>query len=68
VKTGTTDHVEVFDLEFEGDETTYENLVKHFFMFHDPTTWGRQGEDVGSQYASVIYCHDDKQVRLIHLL
>ena len=63
MRTGTTEHVEVFDFEYEGDEVTYENLVKHFFVFHDPTTVGRQGEDVGSQYSSVIYCYDDKQVR-----
>jgi peptide-methionine (S)-S-oxide reductase len=53
----------VYQLEFEGNEKTYEDLVKHFFMFHDPTTLNRQGNDAGTQYASVIYVHDDKQVR-----
>jgi peptide-methionine (S)-S-oxide reductase len=53
----------VYQLEFEGNDKTYEDLVKHFFMFHDPTTLNRQGNDVGTQYASVIYVYDDKQVR-----
>ncbi len=54
--------MEVYDLEFDGDETTYENLVKHFFMFHDPTTFNRQGFDMGTQYASAIFVYDEKQV------
>lgn len=62
VCTGTTGHVEVYDLKFEGGETAYENLVKHFFMFHDPTTLNRQGNDRGTQYASAIFVYDDKQV------
>ena len=62
VKTGTTTHVEVYDFEYEGDEQTFENLVKHFFMIHDPTRMNRQEEDVGTQYASAIYVYDDIQV------
>eukprot|EP01035_Chromulina_nebulosa_P017171 gene17171-22687_t len=61
VCSGTTQHVEVYDLEFNGDETTYENLVKHFFTFHDPTTKNRQGNDAGTQYASAIFYYDNKQ-------
>jgi peptide-methionine (S)-S-oxide reductase len=61
VCSGQTGHVEVYDFTFEGDETTYEALVKHFFAFHDPTTPNRQGNDVGTQYASVIFYYDDKQ-------
>lgn len=57
--------MEVYDFEFEGDETTYENLVKHFFMFHDPTVLNAQEQDIGTQYASVIYVYDQKQVRRI---
>ena len=44
VCSGTTGHVEVYDFEFSGDQKTYEDLVKQFFMFHDPTTLNRQGE------------------------
>ncbi len=62
---GDTKQVEVFDLEFDGDDKTYENLVKHFFMFHDPTTLHRQEEDVGFQYSSIIYVYDEKQVSVI---
>ena len=43
VCSGRTGHVEVYDLTFEGDEGTYEALVRHFFTFHDPTTLDRQG-------------------------
>ena len=60
--TGQTQHVEVYNLKFDGDEKTYEDLVKHFFMFHDPTTLNQQGNDMGTQYASAIFCSDQKQV------
>ena len=43
VCSGTTGHVEVYDFEFSGDQKTFEDLVKQFFMFHDPTTLNRQG-------------------------
>lgn len=62
VCTGHTRHVEVYNLKFDGDEQTYEDLVKHFFMFHDPTTLNQQGNDIGTQYASAIFCSDQKQV------
>lgn len=61
--TGATGHVEVYDFTFEGGEKAYEDLVKHFFMFHDPTTLNRQGNDRGTQYASAIFTYDEKQVR-----
>jgi peptide-methionine (S)-S-oxide reductase len=61
---GKTGYVEVYDCEFDGDETTYEQMVKHFYMFHDPTTMDRQGNDRGTQYASAIFCYDDKQVEI----
>jgi peptide-methionine (S)-S-oxide reductase len=43
VCTGSTGHVEVYELEYSGDEKTYEDLVKFFFQFHDPTTLNKQG-------------------------
>ena len=58
---GKTGHVEVYDLTFDGKDETYENMVKHFFSFHDPTTVDRQGNDRGTQYASAIFCYDNKQ-------
>ena len=62
---GQTQHVEVYNLKFDGDKKTYEDLVKHFFMFHDPTTLNQQGNDMGTQYASAIFCSDHKQVRVV---
>lgn len=59
---GTTGQVEVYDFEYDGDEKAYENLVRHFYMFHDPTTLNRQGNDRGTQYASAIFCYDKQQV------
>ena len=53
--------MEVYQLEFTGGEETYKNLVRFFFQFHDPTTLNRQQNDKGTQYASVIYCFDNKQ-------
>lgn len=51
----------VYDFNFDGQSSTYEKLVKFFFSFHDPTTMNRQGNDVGTQYASVIYYYDENQ-------
>lgn len=59
--------MEVYDLTFEGGEKAYEDLVKHFFMFHDPTTLNRQGNDRGTQYASAIFTYDEKQVGAIFI-
>ena len=64
VCSGSTGHVEVYDCVFDGNEETYEQLVRHFFMFHDPTTLNRQGNDQGTQYASVLYCYDQKQTEI----
>jgi peptide-methionine (S)-S-oxide reductase len=61
---GDTGHVEVYDFEFSGGAAYYEELVKYFFQFHDPTTFNRQGNDRGTQYASVIYCYSDQQVEI----
>ena len=61
VCTGRTSHVEVYDLEYDGNEDSYRSLCKFFFMFHDPTTLNRQGNDRGTQYASAIFYYDDKQ-------
>lgn len=64
VCTGATGHVEVYDFDFAGNEATYEDLVRFFFQFHDPTTLNKQGNDKGTQYASVIYCYDDIQRKI----
>ena len=48
VCSGTTGHVEVVHLRFDNSKCTYEDLVKHLFTFHDPTTKDQQGNDKGS--------------------
>lgn len=62
VCSGATGHVEVYHCEFEGGSEFYEAMVRYFFQFHDPTTFNKQGNDKGTQYASVIYCFDQKQI------
>ncbi len=66
VCSGSTGHVEVYNLEFTGGADFYEALVRFFFQFHDPTTFNKQGNDKGTQYASVIYCYDKAQFDIAH--
>lgn len=58
---GDTGHVEVLELTYQGGDQTFEELVRFFFQFHDPTTPARQGNDKGSQYSSVIYYYTPQQ-------
>jgi len=61
---GDTGHVEVYNFEYYGGNEYFEALVRYFFQFHDPTTLNRQGNDRGTQYASVIYCYTDDQYEI----
>lgn len=61
VYAGTTGHAEVVRICFDPAEVAYEDLLKIFFTIHDPTTLNRQGNDVGTQYRSVIFCHSAVQ-------
>jgi peptide-methionine (S)-S-oxide reductase len=57
VCSGRSGHAEVIRVEFEPDTVAYEQLLRIFFAIHDPTTLNRQGNDIGTQYRSVIYHH-----------
>jgi len=61
VSTGTTGHAEVVHITFDPDVISFKQILEIFFTMHDPTTLNRQGPDTGTQYRSVIFCHDDEQ-------
>ncbi len=58
---GTTGHAEVARITFDPDVLSYEELLRWFWKLHDPTTLNRQGNDVGTQYRSVIFTHSPEQ-------
>lgn len=61
---GTTGHAEVCQITFDPSKISYEEMLAAFWKSHDPTQLNRQGNDVGTQYRSVIYYHNDKQKAL----
>lgn len=61
VCSGNTGHVEVVRVEFDANQVGFRELLEIFFKTHDPTTWNRQGGDVGTQYRSVIFYHTTEQ-------
>lgn len=61
---GTTGHAEVTQITYDPNVVTYDELLEVFWKTHDPTTLNRQGNDVGSQYRSVIFYHNEEQKQL----
>jgi peptide-methionine (S)-S-oxide reductase len=64
VCSGKTGHAEVCQITYDPSRISYEKLLEVFWKIHDPTTKNRQGDDVGTQYRSVVFYHDDEQKRL----
>lgn len=63
VCSGRSGHAEVVQVTFDPEIVSYERILELFWHAHDPTTPGRQGHDVGTQYRSIILTHDDYQQR-----
>ena len=64
VCTGRTGHAEVCQIQFDPEQIPFEELLDVFFNTHDPTTLNRQGNDVGTQYRSVIFYHSERQKQI----
>ncbi|HEX2532445.1 MAG TPA: peptide-methionine (S)-S-oxide reductase MsrA, partial [Chitinophagaceae bacterium] len=61
VTTGETGHAECVQIQYEPEKISYDELLEVFWQVHDPTTLNRQGADVGTQYRSVVFYHNEDQ-------
>lgn len=68
VVTGKTGHAEVVQVTFDPKVISLEEILEVFWKTHDPTTLNRQGNDVGTQYRSVIFCHNEHQQEIAEAL
>lgn len=64
VSSGETKYVESIKIEFDSTKISFANILKIFFETHDPTSWNKQGNDVGSQYRSIVFYMNDIQESL----
>jgi len=64
VCTGATGHAEVIQITFDTTEISFEEILKVFFTMHDPTTLNQQGNDIGTQYRSAIFYHNEAQKKV----
>lgn len=64
VCSGWTGHAEVVQMTFDPDVISYDELLEVFWKTHDPTTRNQQGPDIGAQYRSVVFYHNDEQKKL----
>lgn len=68
VSAGGTGYAEVVKIEFDANEISLEDILNIFFTIHNPTTLNRQGNDVGTQYRSIIFYADENQRRIAELV
>lgn len=66
VKAGTTGHAEVVQIEYDEAVVSYDELLNVFWKNHNPTTLNMQGADIGNQYRSTIFTHDNTQKEIAH--
>lgn len=66
VCTKATNHLECVRVVFDPSEVTLENLIKYFFEIHDPTQIDGQGNDIGNQYLSAVFCYNEEQKKVVH--
>jgi peptide-methionine (S)-S-oxide reductase len=64
VSSGRTGHAEVVQITFDPSQISFDDVLKVFWQTHDPTTLNQQGNDVGTQYRSAIFYHNDEQHRI----
>ncbi len=64
VSTGRTGHAEVIQITYDPAQISFDDLLKVFWQTHDPTTLNQQGHDVGTQYRSAIFYHNEEQHRI----